>query len=104
MPFGVSGLPQRLVTLSTTSTFAIKGYDEDDSYMKKFYEVCRKLEDKIINAVVEQSEAIFGSHMSRRTVSNVQLQCKNVPDREPKFRVKVDTDIEGNIKPNVLMR
>ena len=37
------GLHQRLVRPSTISTFAIKGYDEEDSYMKKFYESCVNL-------------------------------------------------------------
>ena len=102
MPFGVSGFTPEVGPTKYNIDFAIKGYYEDDSYMKKFYETVRKLEDKIINAVVEQSEVIFGSQMSKEELAPMfNSNVKMSPDREPKFRVKIDTDIDGNIKPNV---
>jgi hypothetical protein len=102
MPFGVSGFTPEVGPTKYNIDFAIKGYDEEDSYMKKFYESVRKLEDKIINAVVEQSEVIFGSQMSKEELAPMfNSNVKMSPDREPKFRVKIDTDIDGNIKPNV---
>jgi hypothetical protein len=58
----------------------------------------------IIDAVVEQSETSLSVvQCQRRNFSN---QCsipmsKNHTDREPKFRVKVDTDMEDKIKANV---
>ena len=78
MPFGVSGFTPEVGPTKYNIDFAIKGYDEEDSYMKKFYESVRKLEDKIINAVVEQSEVIFGSQMSKEELapmfnSNVKM-------------------------------
>jgi hypothetical protein len=102
MPFGVSGFTPEVGPTKYNIDFAIKGYDEDDSYMKKFYDGVRKMEDMIIDAVVEQSESIFGTSMSKEDLvpmfnSNVKMS----PGREPKFRVKIDTDIEGNIKPAV---
>jgi hypothetical protein len=102
MPFGVSGFTPEVGPTKYNIDFAIKGYDEEDSYMKKFYDGVRKMEDMIIDAVVEQSESIFGTSMSKEDLvpmfnSNVKMS----PGREPKFRVKIDTDIEGNIKPAV---
>jgi hypothetical protein len=102
MPFGVSGFTPEVGPTKYNIDFAIKGYDEDGSYMKKFYESLRKLEDMIIDAVVEQSEEIFGSPMSKEELKPMfNSNVKESQDREPKFRVKVDTDMEDNIKANV---
>ena len=102
MPFGVSGFTPEVGPTKYNIDFAIKGYDEDDSYMKKFYEGVRKLENIIIESVSSQSEAIFGKKMTKEELlpmfnSNVKMS----PDREPKFRAKIDTDIDENIKPPV---
>ena len=102
MPFGVSGFTPEVGSTKYNIDFAIKGYDEDGSYMKKFYDSIRKMEDKIIDAVVEQSEIIFGSPMKKEELvpmfnSNVKMSN----DREPKFRVKVDVDLDDHIKANV---
>ena len=102
MPFGVSGFTPEVGPTKYNIDFAIKGYDEDGSYMKKFYESLRKLEDMIIDAVVEQSEEIFGSPMSKEDLKPMfNSNVKESTDREPKFRVKVDTDMEDKIKANV---
>lgn len=99
MPFGVSGFTPEVGQTKYNIDFAIKGYDEDDSYMQKYYESIRKIEDMVINTVTEQSERIFGKPMTREELlpmfnSNIKISG----DREPKFRVKVDTDMEDNIK------
>jgi hypothetical protein len=102
MPFGVSGFTPEVGPTKYNIDFAIKGYDEDGSYMKKFYESLRKLEDMIIDAVVEQSEEVFGSPMSKEDLKPMfNSNVKESTDREPKFRVKVDTDMEDKIKANV---
>ena len=75
------------------------GYDEEGNSVKKFFNVIRSIEDKIINAVVEQSEAIFGKQMSKEElVPMFNSNIKESPDREPKFRVKVDTTPDNEIK------
>lgn len=99
MPFGVSGFTPEVGQTKYNIDFAIKGHDEDDSYMQKYYESIRKIEDMVINTVTEQSERIFGKPMTREELlpmfnSNIKISG----DREPKFRVKVDTDMEDNIK------
>lgn len=102
MPFGVSGFTPEVGPTKYNIDFAIKGYDEEDSYMKKFYESLRKMEDKIIDAVVEQSEVIFGSPMTKEELLPMfNSNVKEAQGREPKFRIKVDTTLEDEIKANV---
>jgi hypothetical protein len=102
MPFGVSGFTPEVGSTKYNVDFAIKGYDEDDSYMKKFYESLRKLEDTIIDAVVEQSETIFGSTMTKdELLPMFNSNVKETPGREPKFRIKVDTTLDDQIKASV---
>ena len=102
MPFGVSGFTPEVGQTKYNIDFAIKGYDEEDSYMKKFYDSVRKLENQIIDSVVEQSEAIFGAPMTKEQLLPMfNSNVKEAPGREPKFRVKVDTTMDDQIKPNV---
>lgn len=99
MPFGVSGFTPEVGPTKYNIDFAIKGYDEEGSYMKNFYESTKNLEDKIIDAVAEQSEVIFGSRMSKEELLPMfNSNIKESPDREPKFRIKVDTDLDDQIK------
>ena len=102
MPFGISGFVPEVGPTKYNVDFAIKGYDEEDSYMKKFYESLRALENKIIDAVVEQSEVIFGNPMTKEELLPMfNSNVKEAPDREPKLRIKVDTTIQNEIKANV---
>lgn len=102
MPFGVSGFVPEIGPTKYNIDFAIKGYDEEGSYMKKFYDSLRTLENMIIDAVVAQSETIFGSPMTREELAPMfNSNVKESADREPKFRVKVDTTVEDQIKANV---
>ena len=102
MPFGVSGFVPEIGPTKYNIDFAIKGFDEEDSYMNSFYESIRALENKVIDAVVDQSQAIFGNPMTKEELLPMfNSNIKQSPDREPKFRVKVDTTMEDQIKPNV---
>tara|TARA_R110002050_G_scaffold272021_1_gene415680 strand:- start:74 stop:676 length:603 start_codon:yes stop_codon:yes gene_type:complete len=102
MPFGVSGFTPEVGQTKYNIDFAIKGYDEEDSYMNNFYDSVRKLEDQIIDSVVEQSEVIFGAPMTKEQLLPMfNSNVKEAPGREPKFRVKVDTTMDDQIKPNV---
>ena len=102
MPFGVSGFTPEVGMTKYNIDFALKGHDEDGSYIKKFYEGIREIEDKIIESVVNQSEKIFGNQMIKdELVPMFNSNVKESPDREPKFRVKVDTDHQGMIKAGV---
>jgi hypothetical protein len=102
MPFGVSGFTPEVGPTKYNIDFALKGYDEEGSYIKKFYEGIRDIEDKIIDAVVNQSETIFGAPMSKSDLLPMfNSNIKHSTDREPKFRVKVDTDHQDMIKAGV---
>jgi hypothetical protein len=102
MPFGVSGFTPEVGPTKYNIDFAVKGYDEEGSYMKKFYDSLKALENKIIDAVVEQSEVIFGSPMSKEELLPMfNSNLKESPDREPKFRVKADTTMDDQLKANV---
>ena len=64
MPFGISGFEPPVGIIKYNVDLALKGYDEEGSYIKKFYESLRQIENKIIDAVFEQSEKIFGKKMT----------------------------------------
>ena len=49
MPFGVSGFVPEIGPTKYNIDFAIKGYDEEESYMKKFYDSIKSLENMIID-------------------------------------------------------
>jgi len=102
MPFGVSGFTPEVGPTKYNIDFAVKGYDEEESYMKKFYESLKAIESTIIDAVVKQSEVIFGSVMTKEELTPMfNSNMKESIDREPKFRVKVDTTMQDQIKVNV---
>ncbi len=102
MPFGVSGFTPEVGPTKYNIDLAMKGYDEDDSYINKFYKGLRDIEGKIVDAVVQQSETIFGKVMTKEEVLPMfNSNIKESLDREPKFRVKVDTDHNNMIKAGV---
>ena len=102
MPFGISGFTPEVGPTKYNVDLALKGYDEDGSYINKFYTSIRAIENKIIDAVVEQSEKIFQKKMTKEElVPMFNSNVKESPDREPKFRVKVDSTIDNKVKPHV---
>ena len=102
MPFGVSGFTPEVGQTKYNIDFSMKGHDEDGNYVEKFYQTLRAIEDKIIESVSEQSDIIFGKMMTKDELAPMfNSNIKESPDREPKFRVKVDTTIDGDIKASV---
>ena len=92
MPFGVSGFTPEVGATKYNIDFAMKGWDEEENYVRKFYETLREIENKVIESVSEQSEQIFGKKMGVSELKPMfNSNIKESPDREPKFRVKVDT-------------
>ena len=101
-PIGVTGFTPEVGPTKYNVDLALKGYDEEGSYIKKFYESLKQIEDKIVDAVVEQSEKIFDKKMTKEEILPMfNSNIKETPDREPKFRVKVDTDHTNLIKAAV---
>ena len=61
-----------------------------------------EVENKVIQTVSDQSEDIFGKQMSVDELKPMFFSnIKESPDREPKFRVKVDSTIDDKVKPHV---
>lgn len=101
-PFGISGFTPEVGQTKWSLDLAMKGYDEEGNYVKKFYETMRSFEEKIIEAVHSQSEAIFKRKLNIDEVRSCFFSnIKESVDREPKFRVKVDVGMDGKIKPHI---
>tara|TARA_B100001173_G_scaffold310893_1_gene326625 strand:- start:1329 stop:1940 length:612 start_codon:yes stop_codon:yes gene_type:complete len=102
MPFGISGFTPEIGPTKYNIDFAMKGWDEDGNFVQKFYNHMRDLENKVIESVSEQSEDIFGRPIGVEELKTMfYSNIKESPDREPKFRVKVDSTIDDKVKPNV---
>jgi|UniRef100_A0A6C0CQ85 hypothetical protein len=102
MPFGISGFQPQVGATKWNLDFSMKGYDEEGNYVKNFYETLQEVEKRIIEAVSLQSVDIFGKHMSVDELSPMfNSNIKHSPDREPKFRIRVDTTADGDIKAGI---
>lgn len=84
MPFGVSGFTPAYGPVKYNVDFSLKGWNEDDNYVKKFYEFLLSIEDKVIDYAL----TIFGNEITSDSFnSNIK---PGTGEYEPKFRVKVD--------------
>jgi hypothetical protein len=93
MPFGISGFTPEVGPTKWNVDFSMKGYDEDGNYVKKFFDFLKKLEEKVLQHVQENDEKIFSRSISKFELEDIfNSNIKESLDREPKFRVKVDTD------------
>ena len=102
MPFGISGFEPQVGATKWNLDFSMKGYDEEGNYVRKFYETIQEAEKRIVEAVSAQSVDIFGKHMSvDELLPMFNSNIKHSPDREPKFRVRVDTSTDGDIKAGI---
>lgn len=103
MPFGLSGFTPEVGQTKWNIDFSMKGHDEEGNYVKSFYDTIRAIEEKVIQKVFEQSQEIFGEKKELSDIREMfNSNVKETPDREPKFRVKVDTNYEGRLKPLIL--
>ena len=94
MPFGISGFAVSNRPTQWNVELALKGWDKEDGYVKKFYEFVKDIEDVIIQKVITEKEVIFGtsalSDEDIRKMFNSNLK-EAMNGYEPKLRVKVDT-------------
>lgn len=102
MPFGISGFTPAVGATKYNIDFSMKGHDEEGNYVKHFYETLQNVEKAIVEAIHKQSVKIFGKEMSVEELSPMfNSNIKPSPDREPKFRVRVDTTMDGAMKPGI---
>ena len=103
MPFGISGFVPEVGQTKYNVEFSMKGWNEEGNYVKNFYDSIRALENLVILEVVQQSVDIFGEAKTYGDVQSMfNSNIKEDPEREPKFRVKVDTTYDSRIKPLII--
>jgi hypothetical protein len=97
MPFGVSGFTPEVGPTKYNIDFSMKGHDEEDNQVKRFYEFLRSIENAVIENVENQSFEIFSKKMTKDDLLKIfNSNIKETAGREPKFRVKVDTNYTDN--------
>ena len=106
MPFGLSGFVPTEPNQQTkwNIEFALKGYTEKDNEVCNFYNFLLEIEKKTIEHICEHSVKIFGSKQSMSSLEKKFTSNMKKPSAiyEPKFRVKVDTDVATEIpKPSI---
>ena len=102
MPFGISGFTPDTGNTKWNIDFSMKGHDEPDNYVHRYFNFIRDIETKVITNVMENSECIFGKNMSEDSLRAMfNSNIKESVGREPKFRVKVDTDSSDMVKPKI---
>jgi hypothetical protein len=90
MPFGVSGFAPPYGPVKYNIDFSMKGWNEPDNYVKKFYDFLTQIENRVIADVEAMSEKIFGMYTSRDELVNLfNSNIKKSETYDPKFRVKV---------------
>jgi len=102
MPFGICGFTPEVGPTKYTLDLSLTGWDEDGGYVQKFYQTLREVENMVIDAVVAQSEEIFQKPMTKEELLPMfNSNIKENPGHAPKFRVKVDTDMNDLMKADV---
>ena len=84
IPFGLNGFTPEVGDTKWSIDFNLHNLD-DESYIKRFYEFVRSIEEKVINYVQDNSEKIFGKVVDARSIFNSNI-------KSDKFRVKFDPD------------
>jgi hypothetical protein len=102
MPFGICGFTPEVGPTKYTLDLSLTGWDEDGGYVQKFYQTLREVENMVVDAVVAKSEEIFQKPMTKEELLPMfNSNIKENPGHAPKFRVKVDTDMNDVMKADV---
>lgn len=91
LPFGVSGFTPEVGDTKYNVDFSMKGWEEENSYVNKFYKFVKEIENSVITKVVQNSVEIFGTQLTVGEISNMfNSNIKEQDNHEPKFRLKID--------------
>lgn len=102
MPFGISGFIPEIGPTKWNADFSMSGWNEENNYIKKFYNFLKEIETLVIDYVKENSLEIFGMVIDPKNINNMfNSNIKEGGNYDPKFRVKVDTDSHSIIKPHI---
>ena len=116
LPFGISSFTPPMGQTKWSMDLNLHNYDDESSYIGKFYKFVRELENIVINSVTEQSSKIFGKPMDKEEIAKIfNSNIKENQGYDPKFRIKylpTHTDVfdcDGNdsnieLRDGVLMR
>lgn len=90
MPFGVSGFAPPYGPTKYNIDFSMKGWNDPDNYVGKFYNFLLMIESKVIAHVESISFDIFGRQMTHdELVALFNSNIKVSGTYDPKFRAKV---------------
>jgi hypothetical protein len=90
MPFGVSGFAPPYGATKYNIDFSMKGWNEPENYVGKFYEFLSSAEKRVIEHVSMISKNIFGNSMTPDELLPLfNSNIKHSEKYDPKFRVKV---------------
>ena len=101
MPFGVSGFVPEIGNTKWNIDFNMSGWNQSDNYIKKFFDFIKDIEKFVIDFIKENSLEIFGTCPDSLNFENMFNSNIKEDGRDPKFRLKVDTDAVGFIKPPI---
>lgn len=103
MPYGISGFEPPFGQIKYNAEFALYKYNTEGTYINKFYNFLKNIENQVIQHVFGNSELIFGKAHDLETITSMfNSNIKERTDYDPKFRVKVDTVSDTNtIKPTI---
>ena len=86
VPFGVSGFPNKYGPTKYNVDLSMRGWNQDGTYVNKFFEFITKLEKQVIQHVREQN--ILGDSPEDHFNSNIKFSGAH----DPRFRIKLDKD------------
>ena len=101
MPFGVSGFTPEIGNTKWNIDFNMSGWNQPDNYIKKYFDFIKNIEKFVMEFIKENSLEIFGCGSDSLKLENMFNSNIKEDGREPKFRLKVDTDSVGFIKPPI---
>lgn len=101
-PFGLSGFPNKYGPTKYNIDLSMRGWNENQTYVNKFYEFLTTLEEQVIQHV--RGLGILGPSPEENFNSNIKFSTTH----DPRFRLKIDKDTlffdadNNNITPSEL--
>ncbi len=87
IPFGLSGFPSQYGPTKFSIDTSLRGWNDEKSRVKTFYEFLQGIEEHVIQYVISQG-IVPGGEDEVRSCFNSNLKISGTYD--PKFRIKVD--------------
>lgn len=98
IPFGISGFTPEIGSTKWNVDFNMSGWDQEENYINKFYTFVRNIEKFVKDFIKENSLEIFGTCSDSLDIESIFNSNIKEDGKDPKFRLKVDTDSMNIIK------